>query len=416
MPHQIGVVAQSVEHRTENPGVGGSIPPLSTKEDDFLVILFFLCNKSTKIRFLCIKAFSMKRILIVLVLFPFSLFAQIGGGSTYEFVTLPYSATENAFGGNVITRTEKNLPFALKNPSLLDSSYNNECVGNWGMLHLKETGIGLGTIGYAHALSHGMTVQGGIHFINYGVFEGYDESGTAINNFVPAEYEIISGLSYQLKDNIFVGTNIKPILSYMESYSSYGLLFDAGISYRLERSCFSIAARNIGWNIKPYTKDNREPVPYSIDLGMTQKLEHAPVRFNITYEDLQHFDVSEPKTKKTPSNSGIYEDDDERKFVTYGRTFIKHFNLSTEIFFGKHITVIGGYNYRKSEELSFGTSKQGAGLSAGFILTFSRFNISYGWAKQQAAGGRNFFTLGFNAGTIYSAYQTQAQKRKSTNL
>ncbi len=26
----IGQVAQSVEHRTENPGVGGSIPPLST--------------------------------------------------------------------------------------------------------------------------------------------------------------------------------------------------------------------------------------------------------------------------------------------------------------------------------------------------------------------------------------------------
>ena len=102
--------------------------------------------------------------------------------------------------------------------------------------------------------------------------------------------------------------------------------------------------------------------------------------------------------------------------MTFSRTLIKHFNLSTEIFLGKHITVIGGYNYRKSEELSFGSSKQGAGLNAGFILTFSRFSISYGWAKQQAAGGRNFFTLGFNAETMYSAFQTQAQKRKSTNL
>ncbi|MBR5433324.1 MAG: type IX secretion system protein PorQ [Bacteroidales bacterium] len=358
----------------------------------------------------------MKRIFLVLVLLPVSIFAQIGGSSTYEFVTLPYSAAENAFGGNVITRTETNLPFALKNPSLLDSSYNNEIVGNWGMIHLKETGIGLGTIGYAHALSHGLTLQGGIHFLNYGVFEGYDESGNPINNFVPSEYEIISGVSYQLKDNIFVGANLKPILSYLESYTSYGLLFDAGISYRLERSCFSIAARNVGWSLKPYTKGNREAVPYSIDLGMTQKLEHAPIRFNFTYEDLQHFDISEPKAKKTSSNNSIYEENEEREFVTFGKKFIKHFTVSTEIFLGKHITVIGGYNYRKSEELSFGSSKQGAGISAGFILTFSRFNISYGWAKQQVAGGRNFFTLGLNAETIYSAYQTQAQKRKSTNL
>ena len=51
MPHQIGVVAQLVEHRTENPGVGGSIPPLSTKGTVICSLFLFLYTK--KILHLC---------------------------------------------------------------------------------------------------------------------------------------------------------------------------------------------------------------------------------------------------------------------------------------------------------------------------------------------------------------------------
>lgn len=358
----------------------------------------------------------MKRLILFLFLFPVVTFAQIGGSSTFEFVTLPYSAKENAFGGNVIARTEKDLSFALKNPSLLDSSYNNDVVGNWGLLHMKETGIGLGTVGYSLYLSNNVTLQGGIHFINYGGFDGYDENGTKTERFFPKEYQLICGASYKLKDNLLVGANLKPVLSYMESYSSYGILFDLGITYRRERSCFSAELRNAGWQLKPYVSGSREPVPYSIDLGMSQKLEHAPIRFNITYEDLQKFDVSCSEKKTVVSSSSIYMEEEEREFVTFGKKFLKHINLSAEFLIGKNIVIMGGYNYRKSEELSFGNSKYGAGLNLGFALNFSRFNLSYGWAKQQAAGGRNFFTLGFNAETIYSVCKSNIQSRKNTEL
>lgn len=357
----------------------------------------------------------MKKILFCVVFFPLAVCAQIGGNSTFEFVSLPYSARENAFGGNVVTTVVKDLPFALKNPSLLDSSYTNEVSGNWGLLHMKETGIGLGTIGYAHALSHDITLAGGINFINYGSFSGYDEDGNKIANFFPQEYELICGASYPIRENLFIGTNLKPILSYMESYSSYGLLFDLGISYKTEKNCFSITARNFGWQLKPYVEGNREPIPYSIDLGYSQKLEHAPIRFNLTYEDLQKFDLSYAENKKV-TNNDFYNDDEERKFVDFGKKFLKHVNISTEILLGKNIVVMGGYNYRKSQELSFGNTKYGAGLSAGVALNLSRFSISYGWAKQQAAGGRNFFTLKFNAETIYSACKTNFQKNKNTEL
>lgn len=356
----------------------------------------------------------MKRILSVLIFLPFSLFAQIGGGSTYEFVTLPFSAAENAFGGTVVSRTTKDLSFALKNPSLLDSTYSNGIVGNWGLLHMKETGIGLGTIGYAYYLPIGLALQSGIHFINYGKFAGYDEYGNSIESFVPAEYELIFGTAYSVRENLTVGVNLKPILSYMETYSSYGLLFDAAVSYRPERSCLSFEIRNVGWQLKPYVEGNREEIPYSIDLSFSQELAHAPIRFNVAYNDIQKFDLSYTENKK--KNILVDGDDEERKFVTFGKNFLKHINLSAELLIGKHIVLMGGYNYRKSEELSFGSSKHGAGLGVGFALNFSRFNLSYGWAKQQAAGGRNFFTLNFNAETIYSICKTSIQKRKTSEL
>lgn len=357
----------------------------------------------------------MKRIFIIILFLPLVVLAQTGGQSTFEFVSLPYSAKENAFGGTIITSTENDLSFALKNPSLLDSSHTNEIIGNWGLLHMKDAGIGLGTIGFAHAVSNNITLQSGIHFINYGKFSGYDEYGNHTGTFIPAEYQIIIGGAYSITENISTGINVKPILSYMESYSSYGLLFDIGVSYKLDRSCVSLATRNIGCQIKPYTENNREPVPYSIDLGYSAKLEHAPIRFSVCYEDLQKFNIS-VEEKKNSTNSAIYNEQEERALVSFGSNFMKHITLSAELLIGKHIVIMGGYNYRKANELSFGAAKYGAGISAGLALNFSRFNISYGWAKQQAAGSRNFFTLGFNSETLYSVCKTGIQKHIDSKL
>lgn len=108
-------------------------------------------------------------------------------------------------------------------------------------------------------------------------------------------------------------------------------------------------------------------------------------------------------------------DTEERKFFEVGKNFLRHINLSVELLLGKNIEIMAGYNYRKSEELSLGTSKYGAGLSVGMGLNFSRFQLSYGWQKQHAAGGRNFFTFAFNTDTIYSLYRTHFKNRNNDN-
>lgn len=355
----------------------------------------------------------MKRYLLLLCfLLPISLVAQIGGNAVYEFVSIPYSARENVSGGTILTSQDVELATALKNPSILDSTYSNIMIGSWGMLHLKESGIGCGTIGYGYSINQNLTIDAGIHFINYGLFEGYDESGNNISNFIPIEYELIFGGAYQILPHLYIGANLKPILSYMESYSSYGLLFDLATTYKWENSCVSFATRNVGWQLKPYTENNHEDIPYSIDLGFSHSLSHAPFRFNITYTDLQKFDLSYDD-ETIAKNSILNGEEEEREFVLIGKNFLKHITISGELLLGKHIVAMLGYNYRKSEELSFGDTKKAAGLGVGFELNFSRFNLSYSWSKQHAAGGKNYLTLSLNTTTIYSICKSGFQKNKT---
>lgn len=353
----------------------------------------------------------MKRLFFVIFFLPIFAFAQIGGSSTYEFVTMPYSARENAFGGNVISSTEKDLAFALKNPALLDSSYEHEAFLNFGQMRIAQTGTFYGTIGYAQNYKYGITIEGGIHFISYGKCDGYDEDGNFTGEFFPSEYQLIVGASRQIYGNLYGGLTCKPILSYLESYSSYGLLFDAGLTYRFEKSCLALELRNFGCQIKGYTHKNHEPIPYSLDFGYSQRLEHAPVRFNIVYQDIQKFDLSYDDNLSQNNTLLNDEADEERKFVEVGKNFIKHINISGEFLIGKAIVIMAGYNYRKSEELSFGSSKHAAGLSIGLGLNFSRFKISYSLAKQNAAGSWQLFTLGINTQTIYSLYQNHKSQK-----
>ena len=51
--------------------------------------------------------------------------AQLGGKYTYEFLELPSGSRVAALGGNMAPIFDKDLSFAIYNPSLLNSQMNN---------------------------------------------------------------------------------------------------------------------------------------------------------------------------------------------------------------------------------------------------------------------------------------------------
>jgi len=342
---------------------------------------------------------------ILFFIIPSLAFSQLGGSSIYEFVNNPVSARENALGGRVISLHDSDVSFGWNNTSLLDSSYSGQFSSTWGSLHVTQTNIGLGSFAYAHSYKNIHFITG-VNFVNYGRFAAYNELGEFEGTFFASDYEILFGGAYKIKPKISVGFSIKPILSYLENYSSYGLLSDISSSYIDTASNFTASAviSNIGWQLTTYTENNKEVIPYSIDIGVTKKLKYAPFRFSLTYEGLQKFDLSYNRIFEEENTLINQEDQSPDKFRTFSNNLLNHFHLGAELLLFKSLNFDFGYNFRKAYELSYGPSNRGVGFSFGFNLNISKFNLSYGWAKQHVAGGTNYFTFATNVDDLYKRF------------
>jgi hypothetical protein len=80
-----------------------------------------------------------------------------------------------------------------------------------------------GTASYAYTYDrHLQTFQVGVNYVNYGSFEGYDESGQPTTSFTS---EILStGYAYNIPyTTIHIGANAKLISSTLENYNSLGV-------------------------------------------------------------------------------------------------------------------------------------------------------------------------------------------------
>ena len=168
--------------------------------------------------------------------------AQIGGESTYRFLTLTNSARVASLGGSHVAINDSadlNLPF--HNPSLLKGNMTSQVLVNY-VNYIADVNYGYAS--YAMPLKYG-TLAAGMHYINYGNFvEATEEGEITGNTFKAAEYalNIIWANNYK---KWRYGINIKPVLAVFESYQSVGMAFDAGISWVSDNrlTSFGMAAR-----------------------------------------------------------------------------------------------------------------------------------------------------------------------------
>ena len=79
---------------------------------------------------------------------------------------------------------------------------------------------------------------------------------------------------------------------------------DLAGTYHNQRSNTTVAAviKNAGIQIKPYTNKNREPLPFEIQLGIAQRLKHAPFRLMLNVHHLEKWDLTyiDPVEEQSP--------------------------------------------------------------------------------------------------------------------
>jgi hypothetical protein len=235
----------------------------------------------------------------------------------------------------------------------------------------------------------------GMHYINYGEFQEATELGELTGiNFNAAEYALNIIYSNNYK-RLRYGANLKPILSAFESYQSFGIAADLGISFSSKDSLTTLAVvtSNVGTQITTYYSDgNREKIPFNLQVGLSRQLRHAPLIFSVTLQNLQKWDLA--NTETDPDNQdemSIFERDE-----SFGKQIMRHTVFGVEILPSKSFIIRAGYNYQRRQELKFDDKASTVGFSAGFGLKIKRFRLDYGISNFHLAGSSNLFSLCIN--------------------
>ncbi len=325
------------------------------------------------------------------LLLAFRLSAQIGGESTYRFLSLTNSARVAALGGSQVAindSSDLNLPY--HNPALLRNAMMNNLLFNY-VNYMAD--IRFGYASYAFPVGNLGRMAAGVHYINYGDFIEADEEGNITgNHFNAGEYALNLIWAGQFRKWHY-GINLKPVLSVFESYQSAGIAADAGIAWFSSNNLtsFGLVARNFGTQITTYYENGeRESIPFDLQAGISQKLAHAPIAFNLTALQLHHWDLANIEPDETEEEL-FYEPSE-----SFGKQLMRHLLMGIEIMPSRHLTVRAGYNYQLRQELKVEPKLSTVGFSLGFGVRTKRFRLDYSSTRYHLAGSSNLISLAFN--------------------
>lgn len=155
---------------------------------------------------------------------------------------------------------------------------------------------------------------------------------------------------------------------------------------------YGLSVRNLGFQIKPYA-DTNEKLPLSIDAGISQLMEHVPIRWHVTLENLQQWNIAFSNPNRAEST--LDGETNEEK-VSFFNNALRHVILGAELFPEKGFNIRLGYNFRRGEELRIVDQRNFSGISAGFGLRFGRVRFDYSYSRYTVAANTSLFGLMIN--------------------
>jgi hypothetical protein len=331
-----------------------------------------------------------KLVFLLAFLLSASVFSQIGGRAVYQFLNLAQSPRQAALGGKTVTVVDYDVNQAFYNPATINADMHKRLSVNYGSYYGE---VSYGTAAYAYTYDrHLQTFHAGINYINYGTFEGRDELGNLTSDFTGSEAALSLGYAYNIPwTDMFVGANVKLISSTLESYNSWGTAVDLGflyVDYDNDIN-YGLTVRNLGFQIKPY-EDTNEKLPLAIDAGVSQLMENVPIRWHVTFENLQQWNIAFSNPNRA---QGSLDGGSEEEKVSFFNNALRHLILGAELFPEKGFNLRLGYNFRRSEELRILDQRNFSGISVGFGLRFGKVKFDYSYSRYTVAANTSLFGL-----------------------
>lgn len=320
-------------------------------------------------------------------------YGQIGGKHVYEFLNLVTSPRQAALGGKTVTIYDNDVNQAHYNPATINADMDNHLALNYGS-YFGE--VSYGTASYAYTYDRRVqTFQAGVNYVNYGTFDGRDENGIATSEFTGSEIALSFGYAYNVPySELYLGASAKLIASTLESYNSYGGAIDLGALYIDQDNDinYGLVIRNIGTQFTTYS-GTREKLPLEIMAGISQELENVPIRWHLTLENLQQWNIafSNPARAEVTIDGGAVEEK-----VSFFNNALRHVIVGAELFPTKGFNLRVGYNFRRAEELKLLEQRNFSGISVGFGLKFNKIKFDYSYSRYTLAANTSLFGLTIN--------------------
>ena len=341
---------------------------------------------------------TQKLLYFFIFLFGAQTYSQIGGKSVYQFLNLVTSPRQAALGGKTITIYDYDVNQANFNPATINPEMDNHLAVNYGSYFGEVT---YGTASYAYTYDrHVQTFQAGVNYVNYGSFDGYDENGLETASFSGSEIALSFGYSYNVPFTDFhFGASGKLISSTLESYNSFGGAIDIGGLYIDEDNDinYAIVVRNIGTQFTTYAGTN-EKLPLEVMAGISQEVENVPIRWHLTLENLQQWNIAFSNPARAENN---IDGGSTPEKVSFFNNALRHVVIGAELFPKKSINLRVGYNFRRGEELRLIDQRNFSGISAGLGIKMGWLKFDYSYSRYTLAGNTSLFGLTINFADEY---------------
>lgn len=273
----------------------------------------------------------------------------------YSFLRLPVSAHAAALGGDNITIDDDDPTVIFHNPALISNVADKSINLNF-MTYME--GAKTASASFVKAWGERATWGVSAQYMDYGSMKEMSIDNIELGKFSAKDIALAGSFAYLLSDRWSGGITLRFISSSIASYNSLGIATDLGLNYYDEERGWSLSAvaKNLGGQVKAYQEDF-EKIPLDLQVGVSKRLEAAPLRFSATLSRLNRWDTS----------------------------FMQHVALGADVFIGENIYIGAGYNFRRRDEMkisdSEGSSSHGAGLSVGAGLMLKRFKLNVAYAK-----------------------------------
>lgn len=308
---------------------------------------------------------EMRKLFITLmILLPAFATAQ-DGSTAFNLLRLPYSPHAAALGGSNISSPDDDIMMAMHNPALL-ANVSDKTLGLSYMTYMSDSKIA--GVAFNRMFWERSAAAIAARYIDYGTFDGYTTDNSPTGSFNAKDIDISLIYNYLLSDRWSGGVSAKFIYSKYESFTSIALGVDLGINYYDEESDMSasLVLRSLGGQVKAF-EEKHERMPFDLQMGITKRLAHAPLRLSVTLMNLNRW------SKEDFYNADGTED-------SFGELLLKHAVFGADLLIGNNFYASLGYNYRISQELSSEGTKWD-GITAGVGLTLKKIKLSASYSK-----------------------------------